>query len=134
MKYKKKFTKFLMNGCRREGMSIEELCQIWGISRSTYYNWCAAHPKFAEADEIGNRDALAWLHKLNRQVMSGEVKGNAGTIIFAMKNLAGWKDKSEVSTTVSEEIRTININVLPPKISTEALEQQTIKVIEHDNT
>lgn len=124
MKYKTKYAKALKNGARRDGMSIDELCQVWGVSRTAYYNWCAEYPEFAAADEIGNRDAMAWLHKLNRDVMSGKVKGNAGTIIFAMKNLAGWKDKSEVSTTTTEAVRTININVLPPKDDTLVIEHK----------
>ncbi len=127
-KYKKKYAKQLKNGLRRDGSSIDEICLGWDITRTTYYNWVQTHPEFKAADEAGNRDCAAWWHWLTRQVAVGEIKGNAGTICFAMKNIQGinWLDKAEVKTTHEEKINTININVLPSR------EKETL-VIEHDD-
>lgn len=127
-KYKKKYAKQLKNGLRTDGSSIPEVCIMWGISRTTYYNWVQQYPEFAAADEIGNRDCAAWWFDLTRKIASGKVKGNAGVVCFALKNVEGinWADKAEVKTTTTEKVNTININVLPSKKDT--------LVIDHDPT
>lgn len=134
MKYKKKFSRQLKMGLRCDGMSIPEVCGEWGISRTTYYNWIDQYPEFAEAHEIGNRDCASWWYKLTRDAASGKVKANAGIICFAMKNVegVGWADKSEVKSSNSQEIKTININVLPPKDGGMVIDgQETFAEIEH---
>lgn len=101
---------------RKDGLSIPEVCQEWGISRTTYYNWVESYPEFKQAHEDGNRDCVAWWYRLNRAVACGQVKGNAGVLCFAMKNVEGigWQDKVEVNSTANEQIRQINISILPP--------------------
>lgn len=97
-------------------MSVPEICQLWGITRSTYNNWVETYPEFKEADEHGKRDCMSWWHKLNRDVASGKVRGNAGVICFAMKNVEGigWQDKVAIDNSGPEPIRQINISILPP--------------------
>lgn len=121
-KYKKKFARQLNMGLRNNGKSVDDVCQIWGVSRTTYYNWVNNNPEFALAHEIGERDYASFVHNLIIKVASGQQKGNAGILCLMAKNILGWKEKSETQITQNEEVRTININVLPPK---------EVKTIEH---
>jgi Homeodomain-like domain-containing protein len=127
-KYDKKFGRQLMKGLRSDGLSIPEVCQLWQINRNTYYRWIEIHPEFAEAHEYGERDVLAYWHKLNRAVASGVVKGNAGVICFSMKNIEGigWKDKVEVESNGQEQFQKINISILPAPV------QALPNIIEHE--
>lgn len=117
-KYNRKYCKQLTRGLRADGLSIEEVCQMWGICRSTYNYWVDTHPEFATAHEFGKRDFVAYWHKLTRQVAAGEKKGNAGVLCFSMKNAegVGWKDKVEVDNVSDEQIKQINISILPAPI------------------
>ncbi len=127
-KYDKKYGRQLMKGLRNDGMSVEEVCQLWNINRTTYYRWIEIHEEFKEAHEYGERDVMAYWHRLTRAAASGQIKANAGVICFAMKNIAGieWKDKLEVTNDGLEQIQRININVLP------APEQKPL-LIEHED-
>lgn len=125
-KYKKAFAKQLLKGLRRDGLSIEEVCQQWDIDPKTYSAWRLAHPEFEEAHRIGDRDMKAWLHKTHRAVSSGQQAGNASCLNFAMKNQAGWVDKTEVHTTHEEQVHVLRIERLPSYTTT--------RVIEHEGT
>jgi hypothetical protein len=116
-KYEERFAKQLRKGLRKDGKSIHEVCAVWNISRKTYYAWIAKYPAFSNAHDIGNRDCAIWWHQLTRAAATGSIKANAGIICFALKNIEdiNWTDKSEVTQTASQEIRTININVLPTR-------------------
>lgn len=130
-KYNRKYCKQLKRGLCKDGMAVEEVCQQWDINPKTWYRWCEIHPEFKEAAEYAKRDRLCYWHKLFRAVASGEVKGNAGTLCFAMKNVEGigYQDKVEVTSANVEQIKTININVLPAPVP--QLEHMTI--IEHED-
>lgn len=132
-KYRPKFARELRDGLRKNGWSIAECCLHWKVSVGTYYNWIEAHPKFAEAATVGELDAAAWWHRLNRDVASGVEKGNAGLIQFALKNIEGinWADKVEVNNTYDEQVHTLNINVLPSYDERMLIEEG--EVVEHDS-
>ncbi len=124
-KYRKKYTKQLLNGLRKDGLSIEECCQEWGICVSTYKDWTKTHPEFAEAAKIGERDKTAWWLRMHRDVSTGVRTGNAACINFALKNEAGWVDKQEIHTSHDEQITTIRI---------ERIESPKARIIEHEGT
>ncbi len=117
-----------MKGLREDGMSVEEVCQLWQINRNTYYRWIEIHEEFKEAHEYGERDVMAFWHRLTRAAASGQIKANAGVICFAMKNIAGieWKDKLEVTNDGLEQIQRININVLPSPEKPRLIEHEDI--------
>ncbi len=127
-KYNRKYCKQLSRGLRIDGTSIAEVCQLWGITRATYYNWIDQYPEFKSAHECGNRDCAGWWHKLSRAAACGKVKANAGIICFAMKNIdeIGWQDKVEVSNVGEEQVKRITISILPPPIP------KLENIIEHD--
>ena len=130
-KYKKKFAKQLKNGLRSDKkMSIPRVCILWGITPRTYYSWIDKHPEFGEAHEMGERDYQAEMLDLIVEVAAGERKGNAGNCQLIAKNVLGWSDRVELHKTQDEEIRTININVLPSK----SAEPLMGEIIEHDES
>lgn len=124
-KYKTKFAKQLRDGIRKEGLSVVELCLLWGITSATYYTWLKTIPKFAEAAEIGDMHQAAWWHQRYRAGATGQEPCNAAMMNFAMKNVdkVKWVDKSEVHTTHDEQVTTIRIEYLP---------QNNTRVIEHE--
>lgn len=115
-KYRKKYTKQLLEGLRADGKSIEECCQIWGVNTKTYNNWIEKYPEFKEAAEFGERDKRAWWNKEHRDVASGVKPGNASCLNFGMKNQADWVDKQEVHSLHEERLNIIKIEVLPRRI------------------
>lgn len=123
-KYDRKYCRQLDRGMRKNGMSIAEVCKHWGIVVPTYYNWIEAYPEFRRAAEAGERDTAAWWMETFRKAATGEIKGNAALLVFAVKNMKiiGWTDKTEVIHQ-DEKIQKITINVLAPS------ESKTIKVI-----
>lgn len=133
-KYNKTYVRKLKDGLRCDGKSVVEVCQEWGISRTTYYYWVENHPEFKTAHEYGERDCAAWWQVLARKAAAGEIKANAGIICFAMKNVEGvnWADKIETKSTVDEQIRQINISILPPPQEIKLLPIDGI-IIEDDN-
>jgi transposase-like protein len=116
-KYKKKYAKQLLDGARKNGESIEELCQMWGVTRPTYYAWLQKYPEFRAAAEHGERDVIAYWNKLHRMVSQGQIKGNASCINFAMKNVQGinWADRVEVDNKQEQRINRIEVEVIQPK-------------------
>lgn len=113
-KYRPKFAKDLRNGIRKDGKSLEEVCNIWGVTIHAYQNWIKTFPTFAEAHQIGEQDKTAWWRQIQRKVASGETSGNAGVINLALKNEAGYVDKQEVAHTHDEQITTIRIEHIQP--------------------
>lgn len=114
-KYNRKYCKQLVNGLCRDGMTQEEVCQVWGIDDNTYRNWEKEYPEFARAAKVAERDRACYWHKLTRDVAQGKIKGNAGVICFALKNIKGinWQDKVEINSKSEDMIKTINLNILP---------------------
>lgn len=131
-KYNRKYSMQLTRGLRKNGMSIPEVCQKWGISIDTYYNWINTIAEFRRAALHGERDVAAWWMETLRKAATGEIKGNASIITFAVKNIKsiGWTDKVEVAHT-DETIQKITINVLP-SAPPKPLTKTPPKVIEHN--
>jgi hypothetical protein len=114
-KYNEKFTKELIDGIRYiEGLSKIELCHRWRISDTTFDDWLDSIPEFEKAYRLSQADYATYWHEINKKVASGQVKGNAGCIVFALANIEKirWSNKTEVSTKTEQTIGAININIL----------------------
>jgi len=114
-KYRPKYAKDLRNGLRKDGLSIEEVCSIWGVTVNAYNGWRKTFEKFEEAHLIGEQHKIAWWRQVQRDVACGKTNGNAGVINMALKNEAGYVDKQEVEHKHEEQIRTIKIEMLPTR-------------------
>ena len=113
-KYRPKYAKDLRNGMRKDGKSIAEVCNIWGVTKIAYDGWRKTFPTFEHAHQIGEQDKQAWWFQIQRKVASGEQAGNASIINFALKNENDYVDKSEVHNTHEEQITTLRIEVHKP--------------------
>lgn len=130
--YDERFTKELVSGIRyKEGLSIPQLCRRWRISSTTYYNWKKTYSDFREACAVGEMDYASYLHEKLEMMISGELKGNAGCMIFALENCDGvqYGRKVNVHNTSDEKIQTINIKVLPTR-ETNLIEHSADLVLE----
>ncbi len=115
-KYDEKYTKQLKSGIRyTEGLSQAELCHRWRICDTTFLKWCEAHPEFKEAYELSKMDYAAYWQDINKKVATGEMKGNAGCVIFALTNIEKirWSTRVDVHNTSDEEVKKITIELLP---------------------
>lgn len=124
-KYKRKYTKELLNGLRDDiSMSILAVCKKWGINKATYYNWIETYPEFAEAHTIGERDYHIQIEQLMIYNATGRFKGNAGVLNLMAKNMLGWKDKVEVESTGEKPLQKIEIEILQNKPALEQLDAE----------
>lgn len=124
-KYDDKYVEQLRSGIRyKHGLSVIELCHRWRIGESTFRGWLKQYPEFASAFEMSKADYAAYWHEINKASAKGEIKGNAGQIIFALTNVDGinWSSKVDVHNTSAEEVKRLVIEVLPTR-------QQTIEHI-----
>lgn len=125
-KYKPKYARQLKNGLCRDGKSVEECCQEWGVTVKTYYDWIEKYPAFARGHELAAIDRRSWWERIGRLAVMGEIKTNAAIYNFTMANLHGWSNKT-INENVNESIGTININVLPaPKQEEKLIEQKDV--------
>jgi hypothetical protein len=117
-KYDEKYIEQLRSGIRyKHGLSVIELCHRWRISETTFRRWLTEYPDFADAFEMSKADYAAYWHEINKASAKGEIKGNAGQIIFALTNVDGinWSNKVDVHNTSAEEVKRLVIEVLPTK-------------------
>lgn len=114
-KYKEKYRAELINGIRyTKGLNKVELSHRWRVSLTTIDYWISTIPEFAEAYELGKADYATYWHEVNKKVASGEVKGNAACVVFALTNIEQiqWSSRVEVNSKSEKTIGAININIL----------------------
>lgn len=75
---------------------VANACEVVGVSRGTFYNWCKEDEEFkAQVDEI-NEDTLDFVEsKLLENIKKGEVT----SIIFYLKTKGrnrGYQEKAEI--------------------------------------
>ncbi len=123
-KYLSKFAKQLMKGIRYDGgkdgkgLSVVELCHIWRVSPMTYQYWRKHYPEFEEAAQMGDVDYATFWHETFKGITCGDIKGNSGSAQFALTNVEhiNWKTKVDVTENAPELPRTININMIQPRV------------------
>lgn len=131
--YDEKYAKELASGIRyKEKLSIPQLCRRWRVSRTTYYNWIDKFKDFKEAHEVGQMDYASHLHEKLEMMIDGDLKGNAGCMIFALENADGvqYGRNVNINNTHEEKVQTINIKVLPQKDQARIIEHEEAKKIE----
>ena len=77
------------------GFSFESFASVAGVCVDTLYEWAKVHDEFSEAKKEGRAHQIfRWEQRLAR--LADDEMGNATAIVFALKNVAGWRDKTEV--------------------------------------
>ena len=85
------------------GESIAKFCADIGISQSTFFDWCKAHPDFDEAKEVALMKSVSFWEQLGINLMVGrpldpstKSKGDKAVWMFFMRNRfrsAGYGDE-----------------------------------------
>ncbi len=132
-KYNRKFIRQLERGLRKDGKSIVEICQLWGISENTYYEWIREHGEFAYAHEIGKRDEKAYWQKLCRRAAEGEIKANGTILKVAASVMLGWQEKVTMEHT-TQPIQTIKIELIDSHHKSRVIEHNPIKELEYEES
>jgi DNA-binding XRE family transcriptional regulator len=78
------------------GLTKDDLCSYWGISRQTLHRWERTRGDLSDAIKKGQVDATISVAKALR---NHALKGNVTACIFWLKNRAGWSDEPPVAPT-----------------------------------
>lgn len=95
-KYKPEYCKKLI-AYMRQGGTFKGFCGFIPISRSVAYDWLDKHPEFKEAKAIAECAHMTWCDEQIREGIWGGKAFNAVPLIFALKNIHGWRDKIEIN-------------------------------------
>ena len=82
----------------KEGQSVVEVCGEIGISKDTFYKWCAKYPKFSDSYKKGLLYSQQWWEKIGRAGTVGKVPINPTMWIYNMKNRfrEDWNDRVQI--------------------------------------
>ena len=96
-KYRPIYSLLLVHHMMR-GSSFLSFGSVIGFPYERIKDWTKKHPEFALAREIGDSFMRDKWEKIAQDTSSGDKKGNAATIIFALKNYFPdeYKDKREL--------------------------------------
>lgn len=82
----------LIQGWRRDGLTVEQVADNIGIVKSTLYEWMKKNSNISNALKIGAEESLMVIENALYNLAR---KGNLGAIIFYLKNRGNgkWQDK-----------------------------------------
>lgn len=96
----------ILDQAAREGWFIEQVANALGVHKSTIYDWCNPdsdryEPEFSDAIKDVERGRDDWLISRARGFIDGTQPedANSSVLIFTLKNVLNWRDKSEVEQT-----------------------------------
>lgn len=94
-----------------QGKSLTAFAAEIGVSRETIEEWRRVHPEFSVSVKIAKAKCAAWWEERGRALSQGAL-GNAGVVVFGLKNMApeDWVERTETKvdgslTVVSKEQR-----------------------------
>ena len=97
-----------------QGLTKEQCAGVLGISVSTFQLYQAEYSEFSEAIKKGEASGIEQV--TNALFENATVDRNVPSIIFYLKNRAGWVDKQEhkvaTETTVTLDLTRIGVNEL----------------------
>jgi hypothetical protein len=105
-----KYTKDMPERIQRlfkDGKSLCTVCAELGICRNTFYEYVKVYLEFSTAYDRGLELSQSWWEELGRKGAAGKVPIIPAVWIFNMKNRFSWRDRSDITETVtlSEETR-----------------------------
>jgi len=83
-----------------KGLTVEQCAGMLGISTSTFYLYQADNSEFSETIKRGQARGIDAV--TNALFENATVDRNVPSIIFFLKNRAGWVDKQEIAATVDQ--------------------------------
>jgi len=87
-------------GLMAKGLTVEQCAGMLGISTSTFYLYQADNSEFSETIKRGQARGIDAV--TNALFENATVDRNVASIIFFLKNRAGWVDKQEIAATVDQ--------------------------------
>tara|TARA_R110002124_G_scaffold70355_1_gene188984 strand:- start:774 stop:1262 length:489 start_codon:yes stop_codon:yes gene_type:complete len=97
-------------GLMAKGLTVEQCAGMLGISPSTFYLHQAENSEFSDSIKAGQARGIDAV--TNALFENATVDRNVPSIIFFLKNRAGWVDKQEVAATV-EQNHIIDLTRIP---------------------
>jgi AraC-like DNA-binding protein len=86
-------------GYAAQGLTMNQIAQVLGISQTTLYDKQSKFSEFSEAIKRGKNKGIATItNALFRKASDGDNTA----MIFYLKNQAGWQDKIEKETIVEQ--------------------------------
>ena len=83
-----------------KGLTVEQCAGMLGISTSTFYLYQAEFSEFSDTIKRGQARGIDAV--TNALFENATVDRNVPSIIFFLKNRAGWVDKQEIAATVDQ--------------------------------
>ena len=87
-------------GLMAKGLTVEQCAGMLGISPSTFYLYQAKFSEFSDTIKRGQARGIDAV--TNALFENATVDRNVPSIIFFLKNRAGWVDKQEIAATVDQ--------------------------------
>ena len=87
-------------GLMAKGLTVEQCAGMLGISPSTFYLHQAENSEFSDSIKAGQARGIDAV--TNALFENATVDRNVPSIIFFLKNRAGWVDKQEIAATVDQ--------------------------------
>ena len=92
-----------------QGNSFQSFAGIAEVGRTTLYDWLSRYEEFKTAKDIGKARSEAHWMNIGKDICLGNIKGSASAWIFMMKNLHGWKDRTDSNNEANHQPLKIEI-------------------------
>ena len=79
-----------------QGLTMEQIALVLGMGERTIYEKMAKFPQFSQAIKRGQAKGVA---AITNKLFKKAKDGDNTSMIFYLKNRAGWKDKTETEHT-----------------------------------
>ena len=89
-----------------KGLTKSQIASVLNMGESTLYEKQAQYPEFSESIKRGRNKGI---EQITNTLFQKAVEGDNTSMIFYLKNVAGWKDKVETQHT--GEQMNVNVNI-----------------------
>ena len=89
-----------------KGLTMSQIASVLNMGESTLYEKQAQYPEFSESIKRGRNKGI---EQITNTLSQKAVEGDNTSMIFYLKNVAGWKDKVETQHT--GEQMNVNVNI-----------------------
>ena len=79
-----------------KGLTMSQIASVLNMGESTLYEKQAQYPEFSESIKRGRNKGI---EQITNTLFQKAVEGDNTSMIFYLKNVAGWKDKVETQHT-----------------------------------
>lgn len=113
VKYKKRYhcTDILRHA--KKGWSVAQICELWGISKVTFYEWVNNKPEFEDAYEKYKTNVEAWYCALAIGGMTGQIKNFQPRMFeYMSKVFLRWTEPAALKAPDEKEIKEVKSEIV----------------------